>query len=123
MSGTNDAQTVGRGFVQLICRAATMGLHGVGRVRPPERLRDVRNHERSVPDRPVGRRASILVKNRVNELRAEQGWSQGELAKWVEVSRQSIIAIEKGKYDPSLPLAFRIAAVFSLDIEDIFTPG
>ncbi len=59
--------------------------------------------------------------NRLKELRAERGWSQSELAQRLEVSRQSVNAIETGKYDPSLPLAFRIARVFALPIESIFS--
>jgi len=61
------------------------------------------------------------MKNRLRELRAGRGWSQAELADRLEVSRQSVNAIEKGKYDPSLPLAFRLARLFSMRIEDIFT--
>ena len=62
--------------------------------------------------------------NRLRVLRAERGWSQGELAERLEVSRQSVNAIETGRYDPSLPLAFRIAELFGLAIEDVFTsPG
>ena len=53
-------------------------------------------------------------------LRAERGWSQAGLATRLEVSRQSVNAIETGKYDPSLPLAFRIAELFDLAIEDVF---
>jgi putative transcriptional regulator len=60
--------------------------------------------------------------NRVRELRSERGWSQGELAEQLEVSRQTVNAIETGKYDPSLPLAFKIAALFELAIEDVFEP-
>ncbi|MGB7214875.1 MAG: helix-turn-helix transcriptional regulator [Gammaproteobacteria bacterium] len=60
------------------------------------------------------------MKNRIRALRAEKGWSQAELAERVGVSRNSINAIENGKFDPSLPLAFRIADVFGLKIEDIF---
>ena len=60
------------------------------------------------------------VKNCLKVLRAELGWSQQELAERVAVSRQSINAVETGRYDPSLPLAFRIASVFGLAIEDIF---
>ncbi|WP_043311652.1 helix-turn-helix transcriptional regulator [Pseudomonas sp. ML96] len=59
--------------------------------------------------------------NRLRELRAERGWSQSELAQRLEVSRQSVNAIETGKYDPSLPLAFRIARLFELPIEAIFS--
>ena len=62
------------------------------------------------------------MKNRLRELRAEQFWSQGDLAEALDVSRQTINAIENGRYDPSLPLAFSIAAVFSRRIEDIFKP-
>lgn len=60
------------------------------------------------------------MKNRIRVLRAEKGWSQAELAERVGVSRNSINAIENGKLDPSLPLAFRIAEVFGLKIEDVF---
>jgi putative transcriptional regulator len=60
------------------------------------------------------------VKNRLRVLRAEREWSQQDLAARLEVSRQSVNAIETGKYDPSLPLAFRIADLFGLTIEDIF---
>ena len=58
--------------------------------------------------------------NRLRELRADRGWSQAYLADQLEVSRQSVNAIETGKYDPSLPLAFRIAKLFRLPIENIF---
>jgi putative transcriptional regulator len=61
-----------------------------------------------------------LLKNRLKVLRAERNWSQSDLAEKLEVSRQSVNAIETGKYDPSLPLAFRIAELFSLAIEEIF---
>ena len=60
------------------------------------------------------------MKNRLRVLRAERAWSQQDLAERLEVSRQSVNAIETGKYDPSLPLAFRIADVFDLRIEEIF---
>jgi len=60
------------------------------------------------------------VNNRLRVLRAERAWSQQQLAEALEVSRQSVNAIETGKYDPSLPLAFRIADVFGLPIEQIF---
>jgi putative transcriptional regulator len=59
--------------------------------------------------------------NRLRVLRAEREWSQQDLADRLEVSRQSVNAIETGKYDPSLPLAFRIAELFDKPIEDIFT--
>ncbi len=59
--------------------------------------------------------------NRLRVLRAERGWSQGDLAERLEVSRQSVNAIETGRYDPSLPLAFRIAELFGLAIEQVFT--
>jgi putative transcriptional regulator len=61
------------------------------------------------------------VKNRLKVLRAERDWSQADLGERLGVSRQSVNAIETGKYDPSLPLAFRIARVFEAPIEDIFT--
>ena len=60
------------------------------------------------------------MKNRLKVLRAERGWSQADLADRLEVSRQSINAIESGKYDPSLPHAFKIARIFNLPIEQIF---
>jgi len=60
------------------------------------------------------------MKNRLKVLRAERDWSQSDLANHLQVSRQSVNAIETGKYDPSLPLAFRIADLFGLPIEDIF---
>ena len=62
------------------------------------------------------------MNNRLRELRDARGWSQGELAERLEVSRQTINAIETGKYDPSLPLAFRIAKLFGQPIERIFQP-
>ena len=60
------------------------------------------------------------MKNRLRVLRAEREWSQSDLAERLEVSRQSVNAIETGKYDPSLPLAFKIADVFGMTIEEIF---
>jgi putative transcriptional regulator len=60
------------------------------------------------------------MKNRLKELRAERGWSQAELAERLDVARQSVNAIETGKYDPSLPLAFKIARLFGQSIEAIF---
>jgi putative transcriptional regulator len=60
------------------------------------------------------------VENRLRVLRATRSWSQQDLAERIEVSRQSVNAIETGKYDPSLPLAFRIAELFELPIEEIF---
>ncbi|NIJ22262.1 putative transcriptional regulator [Sphingomonas naasensis] len=60
------------------------------------------------------------MKNRLRVLRAERAWSQQDLAERLEVSRQSVNAIETGRYDPSLPLAFRIADLFDLAIEEIF---
>ncbi|MGC1818314.1 MAG: helix-turn-helix transcriptional regulator [Casimicrobiaceae bacterium] len=60
------------------------------------------------------------MKNRLKVLRAERNWSQLDLAQNLEVSRQSVNAIETGKYDPSLPLAFRIAELFGEPIEEIF---
>ena len=60
------------------------------------------------------------MNNRLKVLRAERSWSQGDLAERLEVSRQSVNAIETGRYDPSLPLAFRIAELFGLTIEDVF---
>ena len=61
------------------------------------------------------------MKNRLRVLRAERDWSQADLADRLEVSRQSVNAIETGKYDPSLPLAFKIAKLFEAPIEQIFS--
>lgn len=62
------------------------------------------------------------MKNRLKVLRAERDWTQADLARALEVSRQSVNAIETGKHDPGLPLAFRIARLFGLPIEAIFEP-
>jgi putative transcriptional regulator len=62
------------------------------------------------------------VKNDLPALRAARGWSQGDLADRLEVSRQTVNSLERGKYDPSLPLAFRIAQLFGKRIEEVFTP-
>jgi putative transcriptional regulator len=62
------------------------------------------------------------MQNRLKELRAVNGWSQAHLADLVGVSRQTVNALEKGRYDPSLPLAFRLSHVFAAPIEDLFTP-
>ncbi len=60
------------------------------------------------------------MKNRLKVLRAERDWTQADLANALDVSRQTVNALETGKYDPSLPLAFKIARLFSMQIEDIF---
>jgi putative transcriptional regulator len=60
--------------------------------------------------------------NSLRELRAERGWSQADLADKLNVSRQTVNALETGRYDPSLPLAFAIAKLFKLKIEDVFQP-
>ncbi|MGI5254536.1 helix-turn-helix transcriptional regulator [Actinacidiphila glaucinigra] len=60
------------------------------------------------------------MKNRVTDLRGERGWTQAELAQRAGVSRQTINAIETGKFDPSLPLAFRLAKLFGMRIEELF---
>ena len=62
------------------------------------------------------------MKNAIRELRAARGWSQAHLAGLLDVSRQTVIAIENGRYDPSLPLAFAISRLFQQPIETIFTP-
>ena len=63
------------------------------------------------------------MKNRLKVLRAERNWSQAELALRLDVSRQAVNAIETGKHDPSLPLAFRLARLFEMSIEEIFDDG
>jgi putative transcriptional regulator len=65
---------------------------------------------------------ALSMNNRLRELRGARGWSQGDLAEQLDVSRQTVNAIETGKYDPSLPLAFRIAKLFRKSIEAIFDP-
>ena len=62
------------------------------------------------------------MKNKLKVLRAERDWSQADLADRLDVSRQTVNAIETGKYDPSLPLAFKIADLFEMNIEEIFIP-
>lgn len=62
------------------------------------------------------------MRNHVPRLREKRGWSQRRLADELGVSRQTVISIEKGRYDPSLPLAFRLAAAFDCRIEDLFEP-
>ncbi len=63
------------------------------------------------------------MKNQLRVLRAERHWSQADLAERLEVSRQAVNAIETGKHDPSLPLAFRISRLFAMPIEEIFDDG
>jgi putative transcriptional regulator len=63
------------------------------------------------------------VRNRLKVLRAERDWTQADLARELEVSRQTVNAIETGKFDPSLPLAFRISHLFGMKIEEVFDPG
>lgn len=60
------------------------------------------------------------MKNRLKVLRAERDWTQAQLAEALDVSRQTVNAIEKGKFDPSLPLAFKVARLFEMSIEEIF---
>lgn len=67
--------------------------------------------------------AAVPVKSRLRVLRAERSWSQADLAERLDVTRQTINALETGKYDPSLPLAFRIARLFGCTIEDVFIDG
>jgi putative transcriptional regulator len=62
------------------------------------------------------------MENQMRRLREERGWSQGQLAEALDVSRQTVNSIENGRYDPSLPLAFAIAKLFKARIEDIFFP-
>lgn len=61
--------------------------------------------------------------NRLSELRTDRGWTQRDLAQQLQVSRQTVISLEHGRYDPSLTLAFRIAEVFDCRIEDVFSPN
>lgn len=63
------------------------------------------------------------MKNLLRDLRSKRGWSQADLAEKLNVSRQTVNALETGRYDPSLPLAFSIARLFKLSIEEIFSPN
>jgi putative transcriptional regulator len=65
----------------------------------------------------------LTVKNRLKVLRAERDWTQADLGQRLDVSRQAVNAIETGKYDPSLPLAFKLARIFGMKIEEIFDDG
>lgn len=71
----------------------------------------------------VHRGVEDFVKNILADLRANRGWSQGDLAAELGVSRQTVNSLEKGRYDPSLPLAFRISRLFERPIEEIFDDG
>ncbi|WP_423206402.1 transcriptional regulator [Paracoccus yeei] len=62
------------------------------------------------------------MRNRIPDLRQQRGWSQADLARHLAVSRQTVNALERGRYDPSLPLAFAIARLFGLAVEDVFQP-
>lgn len=62
------------------------------------------------------------MRNRIPDLRQQRGWSQADLARQLQVSRQTVNALERGRYDPSLPLAFAIARRFGLAVEDVFQP-
>ena len=73
--------------------------------------------------RNVGQVTVDPVNNRLRELRAIRRWSQADLADRLDVSRQTINAVETGRYDPSLPLAFKMAELFGLPIESLFSPG
>jgi len=91
------------------------------------RERDPSRHDARLGRRLLARRAALLgtrraLTNRLRVLRAERRWSQAELAERLGVSRQTVNAIETGRYDPSLPLAFAIAGVFNRRIEEIFLP-
>ena len=66
--------------------------------------------------------AAVQLKNQIVLLRARFGWSQAELAERLNVSRQTVNSLERGRYDPSLPLAFKIASLFECKIEDVFEP-
>jgi len=72
---------------------------------------------------PPHRPPLTAVENRLKVLRAMRNWSQAELADRLDVSRQAVNAIETGKYDPSLPLAFKLARLFDMPIEEIFDDG
>jgi len=74
----------------------------------------------AVEARPGVQQRGASMKNRLKVLRAERDWSQADLAERLEVSRQTVNALETGKYDPSLPLAFKIARLFGQPIETIF---
>ena len=75
----------------------------------------------ALPDIESG--TEVRLNNRLRVLRAERGWSQAELGGRIGVSRQAVNAIETGKHDPSLPLAFRLARLFGMTIEEVFDDG
>ena len=64
----------------------------------------------------------LRMRNRIPDLRQQRGWSQADLARQLQVSRQTVNALERGRYDPSLPLAFAIARLFGLTVEQVFQP-
>ena len=108
---------------------ATVQWLSTPRARRPPRAQPVndhrhhgRRHAAGLCGRPVSRGQALSMKNRLRVLRAEREWSQAALADRLDVSRQTVNAIETGKYDPSLPLAFTIARLFKRNIEDIFEP-
>ncbi|GAB3611323.1 helix-turn-helix transcriptional regulator [Humibacter ginsengiterrae] len=72
---------------------------------------------------PAGRRTQSLMENLIRAEREGRGWTQATLAERLDVSRQTVVALETGKYDPSLPLAFRISRLFGKPIEELFTPA
>lgn len=78
------------------------------------------HYEHPIPQ--VTRTEHSTMQNTIKTRRTEMRWSQAELGEHLGVSRQTVIAIENGKYDPSLPLAFKLASVFETSIEELFTP-
>src|SRR5438445_3726421 len=106
------------------------GRHADVRVRVPRKRRlppalvhlGVPDDDRALGDRRRDRGVPLPMKNRLRVLRAERDWAQGALADRLDVSRQTCNALENEKYDPSLPLAFRIASLFGLRIEEVFQP-
>jgi DNA gyrase subunit A len=108
--------------VKLVTLAEGDKLLSIARVVETDEEQAANGHAALLPD-PGGAQAPLPMKNQVPELRAAKGWSQGELAERLGVSRQTINAIETEKYDPSLPLALRIARLFRLPVEKIFSLG
>ena len=102
------------GFAYVVADAAGLVADGVNIAVFPGAAR------RRLPDRLRRRHVPVPMKNRITSLRAERAWTQADLAIALGVSRQTINAIETGKFDPSLPVAFRLARLFNLKIEEVF---
>lgn len=125
-AGRDAAQASAWSLCTCICRNRPdhVQLRLSGKCRSSETvcIRRLASHVRTVDSGACRGTPALQMNNRIQELRLHRGWSQSELAARLDVSRQTINALERARYDPSLPLAFRIASLFELSIEDIFRP-